>query len=150
MGTTYYELGQRLGVDICVGCPFGTEQEHRTGFWLWDGKFHYAERAMRRTSLRNFVWKLSAQTTLTDAVEPSWLRYWHRVEWAKDSLRTLQIRLPASAWDTQRVTLRALLAVPHAGAGVFFDDPHLEAREVTRSAAVRWAKRPVDPGDGSD
>ena len=156
MATTYTELGQRLGVNICTGCAL---THHDTGFWgLRVGTpgltFHWSERAMRRTSIRNFVWRLSAQMTPDrphgTRPEPSWLRYWRRVSWAKDALRTLHVRLPASAWDTQRATLRALLAVPPAGAGLFFDDPVEEAREITRRAAWRWAKKPVDPGAADD
>lgn len=146
---TYRELGERLGVDICTGCSL---TQHEKGFWAPVGKalrFHWSERAMRRTSIRNFVWRLSAQMTPASgsAWRPAWLRYWLRVEWAKRALRELHIRLPASAWDHQRATLRALLAVPAADAGIFFVDGFSEQREAARKAAVRWAKKPVDPGD---
>jgi len=78
-----------------------------------------------------------------------WQRYWERVEWAKWALRELRVRLPAPAWDVQRATLRALLAVPPQ-ARDFFADVFAERRAVTRKAAIRWAKKPVDPGDRGD
>ena len=145
--STYYELGERLGIEVCTGCA---GLNHQAGSWGADGRFHWTERALRRTSLRNFVWRIAAQkgTPLANPPVPAWLRYWRRVEWAKATLRTLRVRLPASAWDNQRATLRALLAVP-AGAG-FFYDPVTEAREITRKAATRWAKRPVDLADPTD
>jgi hypothetical protein len=144
-------MGERLGVDVCIGCDlqFVSGGDHAVGFWGADGRFHWAERAMRRTSIRNFVWRLSArwadrQNSLSTRLTTRWERYWQRVEWAKWALRELHVRLPASAWDQQRATLRALLV--HAGAGIFFDDPFREQREVTRKAANRWAKKPIDPG----
>lgn len=117
-----------------------------TGFWGPDALFHWSERAMRRTSIRNFVWKIAGRA-VPQIGSPRWLAYWRRVEWAKDALRKLHVRLPASAWDQQRATLRAMLTP--AGAGVFFDPVAEPGREVTRRAAMRWAKKPVDPGAGA-
>lgn len=138
---TYHELGERLKVDICTGCSL---THHEKGFWA-GGRFHWNERALRRTSIRNFVWRLSAQQVVARVPAPAWLRYWRRVEWSKDALRKLHVRLPASAWDQQRATLRAML-VDRAGAGIFFDDVFSEERQVTRKAAIRWAKKPVEQG----
>jgi hypothetical protein len=145
---TYRELGERLGIDVCTDCARDTN--HQAGSWSTDGRLHWSERALRRTSIRNFVWRASAQWARLDDVEvlprETWLRYWSRVQWAKRVLRELHVRLPASAWDQQRATLRALLAVP-AGAGTFFDDVFAEQRGAARKAALRWAKKPVDQGD---
>src|SRR6266849_3323331 len=87
MGNTYRELAERLGItDICTGCAL---TRHETGFWALRVQtngapapltFHWSERAMRRTSIRNFVWRLSAQMTPDrphgTPPEPAWLRYW--------------------------------------------------------------------------
>ena len=149
---TYRDLGERLGIDVCTGCSL--EVNHLAGAWGADGRLHYAERAMRRSSIRDFIWRASAQwAALTGSPagsnDPRWQRYWNRVEWAKWALRELRIRLPASAWDHERATLRALLAVPPQ-ARDFFSDNFAEQRGVARKAAIRWAKKPVDPGAAAD
>jgi hypothetical protein len=147
--TTYRELGERLGVTVCTDCSL---THHDSGFWA-DGRFHWRERALRRTSIRNFVWRIAADKSYRpvqpgETFSPAWLRYWRRVEWAKDALRTLKVRLPAPAWDQQRATLRALLAA--GPARDFFGDLYEGQREVTRRAAVRWAKKPLESGDPAE
>lgn len=142
---TYRELGERLGVDVCTGCFGFDAKDHAKGKWAGDGRFHYSERALRRTSIRNFVWRIAAQMRPTGSpADPQWLRYWNRVEWAKWALRELHVRLPAPAWDTQRATLRALLAAPTRE--LFFDDVFAEKRSAARKASIRWAKKPVEQG----
>lgn len=139
MGTTYTELGARLGVDVCTGCDlqFAAGGDHRLGFWGLDGRFHWSERAMRKTSIRNFIWRIAAQRH-NDPEGPAWRRYWHRISWAKAALRVLHIKLPAIAWDEQRATLRALLAPRD-----FFVGGFPEGDEITRKEAARWARRPI-------
>ena len=138
---TYTEFAERLGVALCTGGCGLDAADHQPGFWDQTGRFHWYERAMRRTSIRNFIWKLSATQ---HGEGPAWYRYWCRIHWAQQALRLLHLRLPAIAWDTQRATLRALLATPDRQDY----EPVLQfSIETHRKTAARWARRPLVGSD---
>lgn len=143
---SYTELAEQLVVPLCTG-GCGTDADHQRGQWLL-GYLHWQERALRKTSLRNFVWIASAGINGA-YVRPSWMRYWQRVLWAKRALHTAHTRLPAEAWNEQRATLRALMALPRDEQ---FDPPEYVLAEAHK-AARRWAQRfapAVDPDERAD
>lgn len=112
-------MAKALGVRHCMGMSNGRycgdiktfEAEHKRGF-LKDGAVHYSERRVNRSVIRAFC-MLVAESESEGAYEsmPPWQARWRMCVDAEHIARLrLHVRIPRSAWDLDRWTVRAQLA----------------------------------------
>lgn len=128
-------MAKALGVAYCMGMSNGRycgdiktfEATHRRGF-VKEGVVHYLERRLNKSVIRAFC-MLVAEAESNGSYEsmPTWEARWRMCVDAEHIARMrLHVRIPRSAWDLDRWTVRAQLA-------------HVQTSTPGRKEAMAWS-----------